>query len=476
MKEKERILSARGIEKIFYQRDFWGRKKIATHAVQEVDLDLYKGECYGLVGESGCGKSTLGRCLLGLLKRTEGEVYFHGKEVRKDDQRAIRKMQDKMQIIFQDPYSSLNPHWTVEEILKEPLRRLRLSRTEEETKINDILKLEILELDLGYGLLKLADVDLIERIRAMRRNIASSLGFLMPKIRIRDNLQLPPNEYRFKLKGNIIGQGEIYADKFLAMDSGLVSEDIEGIPTKEPAFGLDALWIDASVKEDAILSGYTIVDPASVISTHMSELIKQNAAELLTRQETQNLLDKLKIDYPVVVEDTLRIAPINLIQKVLKTLLKDNIPIKDLLSILEAISDIAEVSKNLDMIIEHVRAALSRVITSLYVDEKGQLNFYILDTAAQQKLMDAVQYKDGAYHLMINVAQTSSIVQALRREKEKRPMSQHGEMVLCVEPSLRKFIANICANFSIDIVVLSFAEISANTPFETVGVIEIENL
>jgi len=328
---------------------------------------------------------------------------------------------------------------------------------EEETKINDILKLEILELDLGYGLLKLADVDLIERIRAMRRNIASSLGFLMPKIRIRDNLQLPPNEYRFKLKGIVIGQGEIYADKFLAMDSGLVSEDIEGIPTKEPAFGLDALWIDASVKEDAILSGYTIVDPASVISTHMSELIKQNAAELLTRQETQNLLDKLKIDYPVVVEDTLRIAPINLIQKVLKTLLKDN-------------------SKNLDMIIEHVRAALSRVITSLYVDEKGQLNFYILDTAAQQKLMDAVQYKDGAYHLMINVAQTSSIVQALRREKEKRPMSQHGEMVLCVEPSLRKFIANICANFAIDIVVLSFAEISANTPFETVGVIEIENL
>ncbi len=347
---------------------------------------------------------------------------------------------------------------------------------EEETKINDILKLEILELDLGYGLLKLADVDLIERIRAMRRNIASQLGFLMPKIRIRDNLQLPPNEYRFKLKGIVIGRGEIYADKFLAMDSGLVSEDIEGIPTKEPAFGLDALWVDASVKEDAILSGYTIVDPASVISTHMSELIKQNAAELLTRQETQNLLDKLKQDYPVVVEDTLRIAPISLIQKVLKALLKDNIPIKDLLSILEALSDIAEVSKNLDMIIEHVRAALSRVITSLYTDEHGALNFYILETSVQQKLMDAVQYKDGAYHLMINVAQTSAIVQALRHEKEKRPLSQHGAMILCVEPSLRKFIANICTNFGIDIVVLSFAEISPNTPFETVGVIEVENL
>lgn len=347
---------------------------------------------------------------------------------------------------------------------------------EEEAKINDILKLEILELDLGYGLLKLADNDLIERIRAMRRNIATQLGFLMPKIRIRDNLQLPPNEYRFKLKGIVIGQGEIYADKFLAMDSGLVSDNIQGIATKEPAFGLDALWIDANVKEDAILSGYTIVDPASVISTHMSELIKQNAAELLTRQEVQNLLDKLKKEYPIVVEDTLRVAPIGLIQKLLRALLKDNIPIKDMLSILEALSDIVEVSKNMDMIIEHVRASLSRAITSLYVDENGQLRFYILETAAQQRLLDAVQYKDGAYHLMINVAQTSAIVQALRNARTKRAVSEYGAMVLCVEPSLRKFIADICTNFGIDIVVLSFAEVSANTPFETAGTIEIENL
>ena len=260
------------------------------------------------------------------------------------------------------------------------------------------------------------------------------------------------------------------------MDSGLVGDNIEGIATKEPAFGLDALWIDASVKEDAILSGYTIVDPASVISTHMSELIKQNAAELLTRQETQNLLDKIKGEYPVIVEDTLRVAPVGVVQKVLKALLKDGIPIKDMLSILEAIGDIAEVSKNMDMIVEHVRAALSRVITSLYVDEHGQLNFYILEAAAQQKLMEAVQYKDGAYHLMINVAQTSAIVQALREAKAKRAISQYGAMVLCVEPSLRKFIADICGNFAIDVVVLSFAEVAANTTFETVGTIEIPNL
>lgn len=347
---------------------------------------------------------------------------------------------------------------------------------EEQSKIDDILKIEILELDLGYGLLKLADSDLIERIRAMRRNIASMLGFLMPKIRIRDNLQLPPNEYRFKLKGVVIASGTVYADKFLAMDSGYVSNDIEGIATKEPAFGLDALWIDGSVKEDAILSGYTVVDPASVISTHMSELVKQNASELLTKQEVQNILEKLKSDYPVVVEDTLKVASVGLIQKILKALLKDNIPIKDMLSILEATSDVAEVSKNLDMIIEHVRAALCRVITSLYADEKGQLNFYIFDASVQQKLIDSLSYKDGAYHLMINVAQTSAIVTALREKRANRSVSEQGAMLLCVEPSLRKFIANIVQNFGIDIVVLSFAEIAPNTQFETLGVIEIPEI
>ncbi|CUU77468.1 flagellar biosynthesis protein FlhA [Campylobacter hyointestinalis] len=347
---------------------------------------------------------------------------------------------------------------------------------EEQSKIDDILKIEILELDLGYGLLKLADSDLIERIRAMRRNIASMLGFLMPKIRIRDNLQLPPNEYRFKLKGVVIASGTVYADKFLAMDSGYVSNDIEGIATKEPAFGLDALWIDGSVKEDAILSGYTVVDPASVISTHMSELVKQNASELLTKQEVQNILEKLKSDYPVVVEDTLKVASVGLIQKILKALLKDNIPIKDMLSILEATSDVAEVSKNLDMIIEHVRAALCRVITALYADEKGQLNFYIFDASVQQKLVDSLSYKDGAYHLMINVAQTSAIVTALREKRANRSVSEQDAMLLCVEPSLRKFIANIVQNFGIDIVVLSFAEIAPNTQFETLGVIEIPEI
>lgn len=192
---------------------------------------------------------------------------------------------------------------------------------EEEHKINDILKVEILELELGYGLIKLAENELTERIRSMRRSIAESLGFLMPKIRIRDNLRLKPNEYSFKLKGVSIASAEIYPDKYLAMDSGFITEEIEGIATKEPAFNSDALWIDANLKDEATLNGYIVIDPASVISTHMSELIKAHASELLTRQEVQNLLDKVKNDYPIIVEGALGVAPVSLIQKILKDLL-----------------------------------------------------------------------------------------------------------------------------------------------------------
>ncbi|EAH6291970.1 flagellar biosynthesis protein FlhA [Campylobacter lari] len=347
---------------------------------------------------------------------------------------------------------------------------------EEENKISDILKLEILELELGYGLIKLAESELTERIRSTRRNIAQSLGFLMPKIRIRDNLQLKPNEYTFKLKGVGIASAEIYPDKYLAMDSGFITEPIEGIATKEPAFNSDALWIDASLKDEATLNGYIVIDPASVISTHMSELIKANAAELLTKQEVQNLLDKIKNDYPIVVDDCLRVASIGLIQKVLKALLKEHIPIKDMLTILESISDIAEVSKSLDMIIEHVRASLARAITNLYADEKGQISFYIFDAAAAAKLMEHVQFKDGSYHLMINVAQTGALVEALKAELASVANTRIKPFLLCVEPQLRKFIADICSNFGINITVLSFAEIAENTKFETEGIIKVDDL
>ncbi|EAH7549037.1 flagellar biosynthesis protein FlhA [Campylobacter jejuni] len=345
---------------------------------------------------------------------------------------------------------------------------------EEEHKINDILKVEILELELGYGLIKLAENELTERIRSMRRSIAESLGFLMPKIRIRDNLRLKPNEYSFKLKGVSIASAEIYPDKCLAMDSGFITEEIEGIATKEPAFNSDALWIDANLKDEATLNGYIVIDPASVISTHMSELIKAHASELLTRQEVQNLLDKVKNDYPIIVEGALGVAPVSLIQKILKDLLKHHIPIKDMLTILESVSDIAEVSKSFDMIIEHVRASLARMITNMYLDDKGNLDIFILDSASSAVLMENVQFRDGSYHLPLSVAQTGTLVDTLRAEVAAVANGRIKPFILCVEPQLRKFIADICYNFSINIVVLSFAEIAENTNFNTEGIIRIE--
>lgn len=345
---------------------------------------------------------------------------------------------------------------------------------EEEHKINDILKVEILELELGYGLIKLAENELTERIRSMRRSIAESLGFLMPKIRIRDNLRLKPNEYSFKLKGVSIASAEIYPDKYLAMDSGFITEEIEGIATKEPAFNSDALWIDANLKDEATLNGYIVIDPASVISTHMSELIKAHASELLTRQEVQNLLNKVKNDYPIIVEDALGVAPVSLIQKILKDLLKHHIPIKDMLTILESVSDIAEVSKSFDMIIEHVRASLARMITNMYLDDKGNLDIFILDSASSAVLMENVQFRDGSYHLPLSVAQTGTLVDTLRAEVTAVANGRIKPFILCVEPQLRKFIADICYNFSINIVVLSFAEIAENTNFNTEGIIRIE--
>ncbi|EIN5989796.1 flagellar biosynthesis protein FlhA [Campylobacter jejuni] len=345
---------------------------------------------------------------------------------------------------------------------------------EEEYKINDILKVEILELELGYGLIKLAENELTERIRSMRRSIAESLGFLMPKIRIRDNLRLKPNEYSFKLKGVSIASAEIYPDKYLAMDSGFITEEIEGIATKEPAFNSDALWIDANLKDEATLNGYIVIDPASVISTHMSELIKAHASELLTRQEVQNLLDKVKNDYPIIVEGALGVAPVSLIQKILKDLLKHHIPIKDMLTILESVSDIAEVSKSFDMIIEHVRASLARMITNMYLDDKGNLDIFILDSASSAVLMENVQFRDGSYHLPLSVAQTGTLVDTLRAEVAAVANGRIKPFILCVEPQLRQFIADICYNFSINIVVLSFAEIAENTNFNTEGIIRIE--
>ncbi len=353
-------------------------------------------------------------------------------------------------------------------------------KEEEERTLNDILKIEILELDLGYQLIKLADPnqggDLLDRIKSMRRKIATDYGYLIPQVRIRDNLHLKPNEYQLLLKGVEIGSGEIYPDKYLAMDSGLVVDKIDGIPTKEPAFGLDALWIDADKKEDAIIKGYTTVDPATVISTHLSELIKKYSEELLTRQDVQALIDKAKESYPVVVEDCLKVANIGLIQKVLKALLHERIPIKDMLTILETISDVAEITRNVDIIVEQVRAKLARVITKMYKDENNVIKLLTFDAQTEQKLLDSLQERDGVRDLILNIGQINKLVQTISDEAGKILQKGIAPVVLVVDPLIRKSLHDIFEKFGLDVVVLSHAEIDSNVKFEVIGTIQIDDI
>jgi len=368
----------------------------------------------------------------------------------------------------------------VEEEEAEPVLTPEEERKIEEQNLEDILKQEILELDLGYQLVKLADPaqggDILSRIKNMRKKIATDYGFLIPQVRIRDNLHLQPNEYEILLKGVSIGKGEIYADKFLAMDSGLATDEIAGIPTKEPAFGLEAIWIEADMKDEAIMKGYTVIDPATVISTHMSELIKKYAEELLSRQEVNKLIENVKKDYPIVVEDCLKVANIGLIQKVLKALLHEKIPIKDMITILETISDIAEVTKNVDIIVEQVRAKLSRVITNLYKDEKGVLKLVTLNASTEQKLLDRLSEKNGVRDLLLNIGQINTLVDTMSSVAAEVLQKGIAPVILIVDPLLRKSIKDIFEKFGLDIVVLSHAEIDPSVTFEVLKSIEIENL
>ena len=361
---------------------------------------------------------------------------------------------------------------------KRPAKTNEEIREEEEAALEDILKVEMLELTLGYQLIRLADNtqggDLLERIRSMRRKIASDFGFLMPQVRIRDNLHLQPQQYQILLKGISIGEGTIVPEKFLAMDSGMATGEVQGEPTKEPAFGLDAIWIPANQKEFAIENGYTVVDPATVISTHMSELVKRNAEDLLTRQEVQTLIDKIKDDFPVIVTDVLNVAPVGLVQRVLKALLHEKIPLKDMLTILETIADVAEYTKNVDIITEQVRTKLARIITQMYASEDGIIRLLTFETNSEQMMIEKSVERDGARNLMLNVGEINALIQATSTKAAELLQKGVSPIVVIVDPQIRRGVAEIFERFSLDVITLSHAEIDSSATFEVMGAITIE--
>jgi len=370
------------------------------------------------------------------------------------------------------------PSKTEKSTLQQEEEKVKKESPEDEKKVlEEVLRVELLELDIGYQLIRVADPnqggDLLDRIKAMRKKVASEYGFLIPQIRIKDNLNLQPNEYEILLKGVEVAKGEVFPDKYLAMSTPMVIEEIEGIQVKEPAFGIDAIWIDEDKKEEALMNGYTVVDPSTVIVTHLNEIIKKYAEELLTRQDIQELLDRVKKDYPAIVEDAMKVSSIGLIQRVLKNLLHEKVPIRDMITILETIADIAEYTKNPDIITEKVREALSRVITKLYVDESGVLKLITFDSNTEQYLMNKLKQQGEQKQFVLTVAEMNKLVEEVSNAAREVLNQGIAPVVLIVDPLIRKSLAEILERFGVDIVVLSHTEIDPNAKFEVLGSVAI---
>ena len=350
-------------------------------------------------------------------------------------------------------------------------------KKEEEAIINEALKVETLEIYLGYQLIRLADVkqngDLLERIRSMRKKIATDYGFLIPQIRIKDNLNLQPTDYEVLLKGVKIGEGSVLPDKFLAMDTGMVAEAIEGIPTKEPAFGLDALWIDSNDKEGAIIRGYHIIDPSTIVTTHMTELIKTYAEEFITKDEVKVLMDRHAKDYPVVVGEASKI-PMSIIIRVLRELLHEKIPIKDLPTILESITDTYPILQDdTDSIVEQVRSRLARTITDIFKAEDGNLKIFTLSLATEQYLIDRLKEQPGGKNFVLHSNEVQKLVDSIQEESLKL-IQKNMTPVLLVDYRIRKPLVKLLEPFRVNITILGNAEIDPHATFEVVGTLNIE--
>ncbi|MBN2467062.1 MAG: flagellar biosynthesis protein FlhA [Deltaproteobacteria bacterium] len=339
--------------------------------------------------------------------------------------------------------------------------------------------LDFLSLELGYGLLSLVDVEqggeLLDRIRMIRRQLAQDVGIVVPPIHIQDNLQLKPGEYVILLRGNEIARGELMTDSFLAMNPGPVHEKIEGIPTNEPTYGLPALWINENVKERALGSGYTVVDSATVLTTHLSDVLKRHAHESVGRQEVQQLLDKIKETHPKVVEELIpHLLPLGGVVKVLQNLLREQVPIRDILTILEALADCAAVTKDVDTLTEYTRQCLARTITKLYQSPDGTLPSLTVDQSVERAVSDAMRQTEQGNMLVIEPGTGQRIIESISKDMEKFWSLNYQPILLCsahIRLHLKRFIDRFIPN----VVVLSYNEIVNTVKIQSLGTVGIVN-
>ena len=342
--------------------------------------------------------------------------------------------------------------------------------------IVSLLQVDPMELEIGYSLIPLVDTgqggDLLDRIVMIRRQCALELGLVVPTIRIRDNIQIKPNAYIIKLKGVEIARGELMLDHYLAMNSGTVFEEVPGIETTEPAFGLPALWISENEREQAELNGYTVVDAVSVLATHLTEIIKEHAAEILGRQETQNLLDNLQKTNAALVEEVVpNLLTVGEVEKVLANLLSERISIRDMSTILEVLADYAPATKDTDVLTEYVRHAMARQITQQNV-QNGVLPCITLDPAIENKIAGSVQRIEHGSYVSLDPDTMQKLLTALQEQLHKLTDQGYQPIVL-TSPTVRPYFRNLVERSIAGLIVLSHAEIEQNVEIQILGVVKI---
>lgn len=337
-----------------------------------------------------------------------------------------------------------------------------------------LLKVEDIELEFGYGIIPLADInqggDLLDRIVMIRRQVALELGMVVPIVRLRDNIQLNPNEYVIKIKGVEIAKGEVLFDHFLAMNPGTAQGDIVGIDTIEPAFGLPAKWITEQEREKAEIYGYTVVDPPSIIATHLTEIIRRSANELLSRQDVKVLIDNVREEHPALVEELVpKLLSIGEIQKVLINLLKEQISIRDMVTILETLADYATITRDTEMLTEYTRQRLSRYITKKYV-EKNELKVITLDSELEQLIMESINQTETGSYLSIEPSKAQSILNNVIVNIEK--MTSVGlQPIILTAPIVRIYLKRLTEQLTKDLVVLSYNEIDSSVEVQSIGMV-----
>ncbi|WP_165177075.1 flagellar biosynthesis protein FlhA [Desulfovibrio sp. ZJ369] len=346
-------------------------------------------------------------------------------------------------------------------------------------EVQALLPLDTLELEVGYGLIPLVDEEqsgnLLARIRSIRRQFALDMGVVIPSLHLRDNLQLKPGQYALLIKGNQVASAEILVDHFLAMDPGNVTTQISGIETREPAFNLPALWIPDSQREEAMMAGYTVVDPATVIATHLTEVFKRHLADFLDRQAVQGLLDTVGKHAPKAVEDLVPgVLPLGSVQKVLQLLVRENVSIRDMLTIVETLGDYGTGIKNPDMLAEYVREKLSRSIVRPYLDSQGVLPVLTLNGNAERMVQEGIrQAENGAAFLSLNPAAAQRLVQNINTAVENA-VNTDGQPVLLASPMIRPHLAQLITRFLPTVPVISQAEIPPDIRLQAVGTVAAE--